>query len=77
EALNRGIDVIIDDRDERAGFKFKDADLIGIPIRIVVGRKVKDGLVEIQIRKTGEKFDVPVEEALDKFEQLKGELQKL
>ncbi|HIC09268.1 MAG TPA: proline--tRNA ligase, partial [Aquificales bacterium] len=76
EALNRGIDVIIDDRDERAGFKFKDADLIGIPVRIVVGRKVKDGLVEIQIRKTGEKFDVPIEEALDKFEELKKELQK-
>ncbi|HIO41635.1 MAG TPA: proline--tRNA ligase, partial [Aquifex sp.] len=76
EALNRGIDVIIDDRDERAGFKFKDADLIGIPVRIVVGRKVKDGLVEIQIRKTGEKFDVPIEEALDKFEELKKGLQK-
>ncbi len=76
EALNRGIDVIIDDRDERAGFKFKDADLIGIPVRIVVGRKVKDGLVEIQIRKTGERFDVPIEEALDKFEELKKELQK-
>jgi len=76
EALKRGIDVIIDDRDERAGYKFKDADLVGIPVRIVVGRKAKDGLVEIQIRKTGEKFDVPIEEALNKFEELKRELQQ-
>ncbi|RTZ69070.1 MAG: proline--tRNA ligase [Aquificaceae bacterium] len=74
QALERGIDVIIDDRDERAGFKFKDADLIGIPIRIVVGRKAKDGLVEIQIRKTGEKIDVPVDSALDKFEEIKKKL---
>jgi len=76
QALERGIDVIIDDRDERAGFKFKDADLIGIPIRIVVGRKAKDGLVEIQIRKTGEKIDVPVDSALDKFEEIKEKLLK-
>jgi prolyl-tRNA synthetase len=76
EALSKGIDVIIDDRDERAGFKFKDADLVGIPIRIVVGRKAKEGLVEIQIRKTGEKFDVPIEEALQKFEEIKEKLQK-
>ncbi|NPB04997.1 MAG: proline--tRNA ligase, partial [Aquificae bacterium] len=71
EALKRGIDAIIDDRDERAGFKFKDADLVGIPYRIVVGRKAKDGVVEVQVRKTGEKFDVPIDEALDKFEELK------
>jgi prolyl-tRNA synthetase len=74
-ALNRGIDVILDDRNERAGFKFKDADLIGIPVRIVIGRKAKDGIVEIQNRKTGEKLDVPVDEALNKFEELKRELQ--
>ncbi len=75
EALKRGIDVIIDDRDERAGFKFKDADLVGIPVRIVVGRKVKDGLVEIQVRKTGERFDVPVERALETYEEIKKKLQ--
>jgi prolyl-tRNA synthetase len=49
---------------------------VGIPIRIVVGRKAKEGLVEIQIRKTGEKFDVPIEEALQKFEEIKEKLQK-
>lgn len=47
-----GIDVLLDDRDERAGFKFKDADLIGIPVRITVGRKsLSDGVVEIKLRK--------------------------
>ena len=45
-----GIEVILDDRDERPGVKFKDADLIGIPIRIVVGRSVKDGTVEFKLR---------------------------
>ncbi len=50
-----GMEVILDDRDERAGVKFKDADLIGIPLRIVVGPKnLKDGQVELKVRKTGE-----------------------
>jgi prolyl-tRNA synthetase len=55
ELLEGGIEVILDDRDERAGVKFKDADLIGIPLRIVVGPKnLKEGQVELKIRKTGE-----------------------
>jgi prolyl-tRNA synthetase len=45
-----GIDVLIDDRDERAGVKFKDADLIGIPMRITVGKKINEGLVEFKLR---------------------------
>lgn len=53
--LSEGIDVILDDRDERAGVKFKDADLIGIPLRITVGHKnLVHGNVELKIRKTGE-----------------------
>ena len=53
--LNCGIEVILDDRDERAGVKFKDADLIGIPIRITVGQKnLASGNIELKIRKTGE-----------------------
>ncbi|NIA03039.1 MAG: hypothetical protein GWP12_00655, partial [Nitrospirae bacterium] len=43
------------DRDIRAGGKFKDADLIGIPVQIRIGRKAKEGIFEIKIRKTGEK----------------------
>lgn len=47
---NLGIDVLIDDREERAGVKFKDADLIGIPMRITVGKKINEGLVEFKLR---------------------------
>jgi len=55
ELLTCGVEVILDDRDERAGVKFKDADLIGIPLRIVVGPKnLKEGQVELKIRRTGE-----------------------
>jgi prolyl-tRNA synthetase len=56
EALQqKGIEVILDDRDERAGVKFKDADLIGIPLRVTLGKKIlTDGVLEIKIRRTGE-----------------------
>jgi prolyl-tRNA synthetase len=56
EALRqRGIEVILDDRDERAGVKFKDADLIGIPLRVTVGQKLLNtGVLEVKIRRTGE-----------------------
>ncbi len=47
----KGIDVLLDDRDARPGFKFKDADLIGIPVRITVGKKgLTDGIVELKMR---------------------------
>ncbi|HUH66012.1 MAG TPA: proline--tRNA ligase [Syntrophales bacterium] len=53
--LKKGIEVVLDDRDERAGVKFKDADLVGIPLRITVGQKLlSDNLVEVRVRKTGE-----------------------
>lgn len=66
-----GVEVLYDDRDERAGVKFKDADLIGIPIRIVIGKKVENGIVEISVRKTGEKFEVPVENAMKHIEGIR------
>jgi prolyl-tRNA synthetase len=47
-----GFDVLLDDRDERAGVKFKDADLVGIPYRVNVGKKVVDGKVELVTRAT-------------------------
>lgn len=59
-----GIDVLIDDRPERAGVKFKDADLIGIPVRIVVGKKVNDGIVEYKLRKDSEAVEVSIEDAV-------------
>lgn len=60
-----GLDVLLDDRDERAGVKFKDADLIGIPFRITVGKKIADGVVELFTRKTKTSEDVKVDEAVD------------
>jgi prolyl-tRNA synthetase len=62
----KGFEVLMDDRDERAGVKFKDADLIGIPYRIVIGEKnLKEGLVEIKVRKTGVVDKVKVAEAVE------------
>jgi prolyl-tRNA synthetase len=58
----RGIDVLLDDRDERAGVKFNDADLIGIPYRITVGKKVADGIVELTDRAVRQSADVALAE---------------
>ena len=61
-----GVEVVIDDRDERPGVKFKDADLIGWPFQVVVGPKgLADGVVEIKIRATGERSTVPVDSAVE------------
>jgi prolyl-tRNA synthetase len=60
-----GLDVLLDDRDERAGVKFKDADLVGIPYRINVGRKAADGIVELVTRATSTSVDVKLSEAVD------------
>lgn len=74
-ALNEaGIEALLDDRDERAGVKFKDADLIGLPLRLTVGGKVADGLVELKVRATGEQEDVPLEEAVDRVRRRLEEL---
>lgn len=53
-----GLEVLVDDRKERAGVKFADSDLIGIPIRVTVGKKAGDGIVEVKVRKTGESQEV-------------------
>jgi prolyl-tRNA synthetase len=63
--LGAGIEVLLDDRDERPGAKFKDADLIGVPLRVTVGEKgLKDGVVELRDRKTGQVDRVPVGNAV-------------
>jgi prolyl-tRNA synthetase len=62
-----GLEVILDDRNERAGVKFMDADLIGIPIRINVGRKAAEGIVEYKPRGGKEALDLTVEEAIEKI----------
>jgi|SRR5579871_914541 len=58
-----GLDALLDDRDERPGVKFKDADLIGIPYRITVGKKLASGMVELVERKSKKTTDVPVADA--------------
>ncbi len=66
-----GVDVLIDDRDERPGVKYRDAELTGIPLRVSVGsRDLADGVVEITTRATGEKERVPVAEAVARLREL-------
>jgi prolyl-tRNA synthetase len=72
-----GIEVLLDDRDERPGFKFKDADLIGIPLRIVVGSKnLAQGNVELKDRKTGDVALLPIAEAVERVRTLVSEALK-
>jgi prolyl-tRNA synthetase len=69
--LNQGIEVLFDDREETPGVKFKDGDLIGIPLRLTLGEKnVKKGLVEINRRRTREVFLVKKEEAVSKIQEM-------
>ena len=68
-----GFDVVLDDRDERPGVKFKDADLVGIPIRITVGKKVTEGTVEVVLRSTREVRDVTISAVV---EHLQGVLRR-
>jgi len=63
-----GFDVVLDDRDERPGVKFKDADLIGIPFRINVGKKVTEGTVEVVLRETREVRDVTISAIVEHFQ---------
>ena len=65
-AENEGADTLIDDRNERPGVKFKDADLIGIPLRITIGgRGLKEGVVEMKWRDSKDMDKVPVDEIED------------
>jgi prolyl-tRNA synthetase len=65
-----GIEVLIDDRDERAGVKFNDADLIGTPIRITVGKKLKDGMVEFKLRREQESRDIKIEDIYEEVSKV-------
>jgi prolyl-tRNA synthetase len=63
ECLSLGLDALLDDRDERPGVKFKDADLIGVPFRITVGKKLTSGMVELTTRATRQSSDVAIADA--------------
>jgi prolyl-tRNA synthetase len=65
-----GLDALLDDRNERAGVKFKDADLIGIPYRVTIGKKVSDGLVELFTRATKTSEDVKLGEVVSRVQNL-------
>jgi prolyl-tRNA synthetase len=64
-----GLDVLLDDRDERAGVKFKDADLVGIPYRINVGKKAAGGIVELITRATATSVDVALQEVVARVKE--------
>ncbi|MFI2129686.1 proline--tRNA ligase [Lysinibacillus fusiformis] len=62
-------DVLLDDRAERAGVKFADADLIGLPVRVTVGKKATEGIVEVKFRQTGDTFEWKKEEVIDRLNE--------
>ena len=71
EDLTRAkLDVLLDDRDERAGVKFKDADLIGVPFRITIGKKIGDGVVELFDRKAKKSQDVKLDDIVGKLKEI-------
>ena len=63
--LNTGYEVLVDDRNERAGVKFSDSDLIGLPIRVTVGKKAAEGIVEVKIKATGDTIEVHADNLLE------------
>ena len=65
-----GVEALLDDRDERAGVKFNDADLIGVPYRITVGKKIGDGVVELFDRRAKQNEDVALSEVVAKTQKL-------
>lgn len=70
ECKAAGFDVLMDDRQERAGVKFADSDLMGLPIRVTVGKKAAEGIFEVKIRKTGEVLEVAKADLIAKIQEL-------
>lgn len=68
--LNQIYDVLWDDRQERPGVKFADSDLIGLPVRITVGKKASEGIVEVKVRQTGEMFEIHTSELISKVTEI-------
>jgi len=76
ELVSRGIETLLDDRNERAGVKFNDAELIGIPLRLTVGaRSLKNGFIEAKIRKTGEDKEIKLENSIEGIIKLLSEIE--
>ncbi len=68
--LSKGVEVILDDRDERVGVKFKDRDLLGIPVQITVGKGAVEGKVEFKLRREDSKEEISFEEAINRTKEL-------
>ena len=64
ELMDAGVEVLLDDRKERPGVKFKDADLLGIPVRLTVGRGAPEGKIEYKLRRDAEKEELSVDEGI-------------
>jgi prolyl-tRNA synthetase len=64
-----GIDVLLDDREERIGVKLKDIDLMGVPFKLIIGKALKEGKVEVKLRQSGETQLVPKDEAVKWLKQ--------
>lgn len=76
DLIDKGIEVLLDDRDERAGVKFKDAELVGIPLRVVIGKKktLAEGKIEVRARTEDEATEIPfdgcIETIIKKLEEI-------
>ena len=70
ELVAKGYEVLVDNRNERVGSKFSDSDLIGLPIRVTVGKKAADGIVEVKIKATGDTIEVNAENLIETLEIL-------
>ena len=71
ELLHRSVDAVLDDRDERAGVKFADADLIGYPVQVTVGKRgLAEGLVDLKLRATGERSSAELARAVQTVVEL-------
>ena len=70
ELMAKGYEVLTDDRNERVGSKFSDSDLIGLPIRVTVGKKASEGIVEVKLKATGDTIEVNSENLIETLEIL-------
>jgi prolyl-tRNA synthetase len=70
ELLDSRFEVLLDDRQERAGVKFADSDLIGLPVRVTVGKRASEGIVEVKVRKTGESLEASVDNLVSTVKEL-------
>ena len=70
DLMAKGYEVLTDDRNERVGSKFSDSDLIGLPIRITVGKKASEGIVEIKIKASGDSIEVHADNIIETLEIL-------